>query len=220
MDSRSRDKLRGALDTAVRDSLRPVSTGLAVLFAVLAVSHAWVSYQSVSLLMASLAGGTTVVLLGLRVLLSRWTVPLRWVNPLGAGIAGLALLNGLVPLYLTSEPSQTSNLLLLIAGAGFVFLSARWLAVVTVVTWAGWAIVVSRSPSSPGWLYFGFALLMTTVFSAIVRVVRVRTVRRMAILQQEAEAQRAELAGTLATAREAQRLAVSLNDVGRHSPEP
>ena len=215
MDSRSRDKLRGALDTAVRDSLRPISTGLAVLFAVLAVSHAWVSSRSVSLLMVSLAGGTTVVLLGLRVLLSRWTVPLRWVNPLGAGIAGLALLNGLVPLYLTSEPSQTSNLLLLIAGAGFVFLSARWLALVMVVTWAGWAMVVSRSPSSPGWLYFGFALLMATVLSAIVRVVRVRTVRRMAILQQEAEAQRAELAGTLATAREAQRLAETLNDVGR-----
>ena len=199
----------------MRDSLRPVSTGLAALFAVLAVSHALVFPRSVSPIIVSLAGGTTAVLLGLRVLLSRWTVPLRWVNPLGAGIAGLALLNGLVPLYLSSEPSQTTNLLLLIAGAGFVLLSARWLAAVMVVTWAGWALVVSRSPSSPGWLYFGFALLMASALSAIVRIVRARTVRQLAILRQDAETQKAELAGTLATAREAQRLAETLNDVGR-----
>ena len=215
MDTRPQDNLRDALDARVRNSLHLVSTGLAVLFALLAISHALMLPKAVAPIMASLAGCTAAALFGLGILLSRWTVPLRRVNPLGAGIAGLVVLNSLVHLYLVSEPKQTTNLLLLIVGAGFVFLSARWLAVVMAAAWAGWGIVVALSPPSPEWLYFGFALLLATALSSVVHVVRVRTVQRLESLRLEAEAQRAELARTLASTKEAQRLAETLNEVGR-----
>jgi signal transduction histidine kinase len=209
------DNVNDALDATVRDSLRPVAVGLGVLFAVLAVSHALVLPRAVAPVMVSLAAGTAAVLLGLSVLLNRWTVPLRRVNPLGAAIAGLALLNSLVHLYLVSEPKQTTNLLLLVVGAGFVFLSVRWLAAVMAAAWAGWGAVVALSPPSPDWLHFGFALLIATVLSVIVHTVRVRTVRRLESLRSEAEEQKAELARTLASSREAQRLAETLYGVGR-----
>lgn len=215
MDTRSQDNLRDALDASVRDSLRPVSTGLAALFALLAVSYALALPEVVPPVIVSLAGGAAAAFLGLRVLLSRWTVPLRLANLLCAAIAGLALLNCLAHLYLSADPKQTTNLLLLIVGAGFVFLSARWLAVVTAAAWVGWGLVAALSPSSPEWPYFGFALLVATVLSIIVHIVRVRTVQRIEALRLEAEAQRLELAGTLSTAREAQRLTETLNDVGR-----
>ena len=105
VDTRPVDNLNDALDATVRDSLRPVSTGLGVLFAVLAVGHALVLPRAVMPVMVSFAAGTAVALLGLRVLLNRWTVPLQWVNPLGAAIAGLALLNSLAHLYLVSARS-------------------------------------------------------------------------------------------------------------------
>jgi len=215
MDTRSQDSLRDALDASVRDSLRPVSTGLAMLFALLAVGYTLALPEIVAPILVSLAGGTAAAFLALRVVLSRWTVPLRLANLLCAAIAGLALLNSLVHLYLASDPNQTANLLLLVVGAGFVFLSARWLAVVTVAAWAGWGLVAALSPSSPEWPYFGFALLAATVLSIAVHIVRVRTVRRLESLRLEAEAQRAELARTVSTAREAQRLAERLNGVGR-----
>ena len=215
MDTRPVDNLNDALDATVRDSLRPVSTGLGVLFAVLAVSHALVLPRAVAPVMVSLAAGTAAALLGLRVWLNRWTVPFQWVNPLGAAIAGLALLNSLAHLYLVSEPKQTTNLLLLVVGAGFVFLSARWLAVVMVAAWAGWGAVVALSPSSPEWLHFGFALFIATALSVMVHIVRVRTVRRLESLRWEAEAQKTELAKLLASTREAQRLAETLYGVGR-----
>jgi len=215
MDTRSQDSLRDALDASVRDSLRPVSTGLAMLFALLAVGYTLALPEIVAPILVSLAGGTAAAFLALRVVLSRWTVPLRLANLLCAAIAGLALLNSLVHLYLASDPIQTANLLLLVVGAGFVFLSARWLAVVTVAAWAGWGLVAALSPSSPEWPYFGSALLAATVLSIAVHIVRVHTVRRLESLRLEAEAQRAELARTVSTAREAQRLAERLNGVGR-----
>ena len=215
MDTRSQDSLRDALDVSVRDSLRPVSAGLAMLFALLAVGYTLALPEVVAPILVSLAGGTAAAFLGLRVVLSRWTVPLRLANPLCAAIAGLVLLNSLVHLYLGSDPRQTTSLVLLIVGAGFVLLSARWLAVVMVAAWAGWGLVASLSPSSPEWPDFGLALLVATALSIVVHMVRVRTARQLESLRLEAEAQRAELARTLSTAREAQRLAERLNDVGR-----
>jgi signal transduction histidine kinase len=215
MDTQSQDSLREALDASVRDSLRPISTGLALGFALLAVGYTLALPQAVAPILVSLAGGTAAAFLGVRLLLSRWTVPLRLANLLCAALAGLALLSSLVSLYLASDPKQTVSLLLLVVGAGLAFLSARWLAAVMVAAWAGWGLVAALSPSSPGWLYFGFALLVATALSIVVHIARVRTVRRLNSLRLEVEAQRAELARTLSTTREAQQLAERLNDVGR-----
>ena len=142
-------ELRAALDAVVGESLRPVAVGLGALYAVLAVSHALVLPRTVAVPMIILASVTCAVLLALRYVLGRWAIPVQWAHPIGAGIAGLVLLNSLLHVFLTAEPWQTTNLMLVVVGLGFLFLSLRWLALVLLVTIAGWGLGVWQSPPSP-----------------------------------------------------------------------
>ncbi len=207
--------LRAALDTVMRDSLRPVSRGLGILFLVLAAGHALVLPGTCAPVMVALALVSAAALLGLSLAMRRWAVPLPWAHRIGAAIAGVCLLNGLVHLYLVAEPQQTTNLLLLIVGMGFLFLSRRWLVAVIAATWLGWGVVVLISPPSREWLHFGFALLIATVLSILAHTTRVRTVKRLQMLRFEQEAQKAKLEASLASTAEALRLAEVLNQAGR-----
>jgi signal transduction histidine kinase len=207
--------LRAALDAAVRDMLQPVSAGLGVLLLFLAASHALVLPRTIAPLMVGLATGSAAALLGLSIALRRWPVPARWAHPIGAAVAGLCLLNGLVHMHLVAEPRQTTNLLLLVVGAGFLFLSWRWLAAVISATWAGWGIVALTSLPSREWQHFGFALLIATVLSILVHMVRVRTVTRLESLRLHQETQRARLETSLASTQAALHLAETLNRAGR-----
>jgi PAS domain S-box-containing protein len=187
------EDLRAALDAVVRESLRPVALGLGVLYLVFAVSHALLLPKSVATPMAVLAAGTAVALLGLHYALSRRAIPLRWAHPVGAFVAGLALLNSLLHIYLTAEPRQTTNLMLLVVGAGFFFLSAGWLTLVLAAALAGWGVVVSLASPSAAWLHFGFALFTATVLAVLVHTVRVRALRRLERLRLQEDLQRARL---------------------------
>jgi PAS domain S-box-containing protein len=185
--------LRAALDAVFRDSLYPITAGLCALYAVFAVSHVLVQPKAVAIPMTILATLTSVTFLGLRIALSRSSIPPQWAHPIGAAIAGLALVNSLVHLGLTSEPHQTTNLMLLEVGVGFLFLSTRWLVLVLVATLVGWGSVVWRAAPSPAWVHFGFALFSATVISGLVHSARVRTLRRLEGLRLQDELRKAEL---------------------------
>src|SRR5574341_2210811 len=156
-------ELQAALDTVFRSSLYPISAGLGVLYAVFAVSHVLVQPKAVAIPMAILASVTCVAFLGLRLALSRWSIPSRWAHSIGAAIAGLVLVNSLAHLVLTLEPQQTTNLMLLAVGVGFLFLSTRWLVLILVATLAGWGSVAWSAAPSRAWLHFGFALFTAAV---------------------------------------------------------
>jgi signal transduction histidine kinase len=193
-------ELRAVLDAVVGESLRPVAVGLGVLYAVLAVSHALVLPSAVAVPMIILASVTCATLLALRYVLGRWAVPAQWAHPIGVGIAGLVLLNSLLHIFLTAEPRQTTNLMLLVVGLGFLFLSLRWLALVLLAAIAGWGLVVWQSPPSPAWTHFGFALFTATVLSVIVHTARVRTLRRLEGLRLRDGLRRVELETALRVA--------------------
>ncbi len=193
--------LRAALDAVVLRNLSPVSAGLGVLYVIFGVSHLLVLPGDVTVPMSIAAAGTAVVILGFYVALRWWAPPARWAHPIGAGIAALALFNSLLHLHLTSEPQQSTNLMLLIAGIGFLFLSPRWLALVLAATLAGWGIVVWASPPSPAWLHFGFGMLTATLLSVLVHTVRVRTLQRLEGLRLQDERRKAELDSALRAAR-------------------
>jgi len=207
--------LRAAFDATVRDALRPASAGLGALFAILAVSHALVLPRGIAPVMTSIATVTALALVGLSLALTKWLIPLRWAHPVGAAVAALALLNGLILLYLTAELQQTTYLLMLMIGAGFLFLSDRWFAVVMAAIWAGWGVVVWLSPPLPEWLHFGFALLIATVLAVIIHTMRVRTLMRLEALRFQQEFQRANLERSLASTEESRRLAEMLNLANR-----
>ncbi len=186
-------ELRTALEKIMRESLRPYAAGLGVLYVIFAVSHALLEPRAIAVPMTSVAAGTAAVLFALYGILRRWTVPIRWVHPLGVGVAGLVLLNSLLHLHLTSEPQQTTNLMLLVIGVGFFLLSTPWFALVLGLTWVGWGGVVWMAAPSPSWVHFGFGLLSASVLSVLVFTVRVRSFRRLEVLRVQDERRRKEL---------------------------
>jgi PAS domain S-box-containing protein len=199
--ARSAIDLQAALDAVMRDSLRPLATGLSVLYAVFAASHRWTLPPTVANVMMLVAAATAIVLLGLGLLLRRWSVPTRWAHPIGVGVAGLVLVNSLLHLSLVSEPQQTTNLMLLAVGAGCLFLSFPWLVLTLVVMAVSWGGVVWSLPPSPSWVHFGFGLLSASVLSLIVHMARVRAFRRLEVLRAEREkAEEARLRAELAEA--------------------
>lgn len=188
-------------------SLPPVALGLGVLYLVFTVSHLLLLPRSIAAVMSPVAAGTSLLLFALAVLLRRDQVSSRWAHPLGAGVAGLVLLNSLLHLALTAQIEQTTNLLLLIIGAGSLLLSTAWLAALIATTVVGWAAVMLVHPSlatgpSPASIHFGIALLSAAMLSALIHAVRVRTLRRVEHLRSRNEARRKELEAALQAARE------------------
>ncbi len=179
--------LRAALDAVVHDSLQPWAVGLGLLYLILALSYPFAFPPGIAVPLTLAAGVTATVLLGVSLLLRRWSPPVQWAHPLAVNIAGLALGNVLLHLFLVLDPMQTASLILLVIGAGLFFLSVRWLALVLATTWIGWGAVVWVAPASPGWLHFGFALYAATVLSVLLHTMRLRTYSRLEQLRLQSE---------------------------------
>ena len=175
-------EIRTALNEILRGSLKSLSLGLGLLYLILVPSHILVLPGNVAAIMAPLAFGTALVLFGLAFFLRRQTLPADWAHPVGTGIAGLALLNSLAHLYLTAYPAQTTNLMLLVIGAGVFFLSNFWLCVVIGATLTGWGIVVWSVDLSlypvHRWVHFGFGLAMAVLLSILAHHARIQNYRR------------------------------------------
>jgi hypothetical protein len=183
------EALQAALDRAVAGMLRPVSLALGVYYSVMAVAHAVVAPEAVARPMTVAAAATAVALLALFRALSRRFVAESRAHGLLAGIALLALGNVLLHLYLTSDPLQSTNLMLLVIGVGFFFLSSKWLTFVLAACVAGWATICWGALPSPGWTHFGFGLLTASVLAILAFVVRLRSLRRIEGLRLQNESQ-------------------------------
>ncbi len=201
-------QLRAALNLMVWDSLLPITAGLSALYAIFAISHFVILPAPIVLPMSLTAMGTAAGLFLLRLAIGRKPrlVGERWAHPLGAIIAGLVLVNSLLHLYLTAEPQQTANLLLLIVGVGVFFLSAGWLTLIIVLTLGGWASLAWMNGFPSSWQHFGFALFTTTVLAILVHIVRVKTMKRLERLRLQDEISKAELKAALASTEEARRV--------------
>ncbi|HEY1015355.1 MAG TPA: ATP-binding protein [Herpetosiphonaceae bacterium] len=185
--------LQPALEAVVLDSLRPASAGLAAIYVLFAASHLALLPPAAAPIMASLAGGTALLLAALRVGLGRRQPPTRLAHPLAIGVLLLVLINSLAHIALLAEPQQTTNIGLLIIGAGCLVLSARWLNAVTALAWLSWGAIVAGAQPSPLWLHFIFMLLGATLLSQLVHLARVRTFRRLERARRMEADQRREL---------------------------
>jgi PAS domain S-box-containing protein len=176
------------LDRVVHASLRPALLFIAPLLFGLGLFH-WVLLPAgVAGTMTAIAEVSTLACVLLLVHLRRGRVPIAWAHRTAGGLAALVLGNSLAHLYLVRDPADTTNVLLFMAGAGFVLLSTRWLVTCLVVAWAGWIALALAQPDPSGWWRFTFALISATVLSAVVHSVRLRTVVRLEALRLELEA--------------------------------
>ncbi|MCB8943439.1 MAG: GAF domain-containing protein [Ardenticatenaceae bacterium] len=178
------------MDEVVADSLRPAALGLGVIFAFLAVIHfVTVSASAVPGIVSAV---TAVILFALFIILGNRRFSSTQTHLLTVVIAGLAVFNDLLRLYLLDAPGQTMVVLVIIViSAGLFFLSSWALAVVLAGTWVGWLGVVWAKGQGNGW-QDGVALLLATAVSALIFYLRLRTMRRYEHLREESERRRQE----------------------------
>ncbi|HEY2932088.1 MAG TPA: ATP-binding protein [Acidobacteriota bacterium] len=173
-------ELVAGLNRVFLDSLRPVTFALAALYLVIAVAQWWTLEGGAArgtLVIAAASSSALLVLLFL--ILGKASIRPARAHALGAGIAALVLANSFLYLYLTREPQQTTNLMLLSIGAGCLFLSLPWLTSVLGAVVVLWVIAVFNSPASPLWPHFGSALISSTVLSLLIFLLRYRTLLRL-----------------------------------------
>ncbi len=170
--------MRSALNTIFRDTLRPLSAWLGVLYLLFTAGHQLQPPQ-VAQPMTKLALGTSAVMFAAYFLLRFRPIPVRWAHPTAAGLAVLVLANSLAHLYLADDPIHTTNLMFLIMGAALLFFSTPWFVVIVVETWVGWGAVAWFASPNPAWRHFGFALTVATVLAVVLHRVRVETYTRI-----------------------------------------
>ena len=161
--------------------------------------------------MAGVAAVTALMLLGLTIASSRWTVPSRWTGPLEAAIWAAILLNILLLLYVNAEPAQTISLVLLVLGAS-VLLVDRWFYFVLSATLAGWTVVVLLTGPALAWFGYGLILLTAAVVAIRVHSSRIISLRKQKDQRRQLQQREIALNAALQTAQEREGLYRGLLD--------
>jgi len=201
--------LRQALNFIVREALSPAALGLGVLYLIFTVSHPLVLSTPIAVPMSLAAAATAMVFFAIKFFLNRRLLPEQWVHPVGAVMFLLVLINSLLHLFMTAEPMQSTNLVLLVIGAGFLFLSTGWLAWSLIATFGGWLAVALtvHSTATAEWTHLGFALFTASIVAMLIQLARQRTMRRLEGLRFQNERRKVELETALAAAEQARQKA-------------
>jgi len=170
-----KSKILENLNTIVSSELKPVSLGAAVLYLIFSVNYYFLLTGSVRIVLTTAAVITAAILILLNLSFHKFKTNPDNAHPIGALIAFIILFNGILHLYLTGDPQQTTNLTFIILGAGFLFLSSIWYVLVTSITVVCWIIVAVTHTEFGDWLYFGLFLLSSIILSSIIHTVRKNT---------------------------------------------
>lgn len=196
--------LRQAFSVIVREALSPAALGLGGLYTIFALSHLFVLPKAIAVPMSLAAAATAIVFFVIKFFLNRKLLLAQWAHPVGAIMFLLVLINSLLHLLMTAEPMQSTNLVLLVMGAGFLFLSTGWLAASLIATFGGWLAVARFVASGAAeWMHFGFALFTASIVAMLIQFARQRTMRRLEGLRFQNERRKAELETALAAAEQA-----------------
>lgn len=197
--------LRQAFNFIVREALSPAALWLGILYLVFTVSHLLVLPAPIATPMSLAAAITAILFFIIKYFIGRTPLSENRVHPVGAAMFLLVLLNSLLHLLLSAEAIQTTNLILLVIGAGFLFLSTRWLAGSLIVTFSGWLAVALtvKSESAAEWTHLGFALFTASVVAMLIQFARQRTMKRLEGLRFQNEHRKIELETALAATEQA-----------------
>ncbi len=170
--------LDAELQLTVLKHLRPVSTALATLFALLALLLSLSAFGPAtfsSLLCSVFSAG---LLLGIREAASRQWIRSRWSHPASFLVAMTALGNSILHLQLASDPQFFIPLILVVLGAGFFILSTPWFLTTILVAVTAWSASVASSGHLGERVGFGLALLGAAALAGLIHKTRVQTIRR------------------------------------------
>ncbi len=157
-------------DAAAARTVYPASLFLGLLYVVLAVLHPLMLGGDSGRIMSAIAGVSAVFLLWLA-----WFTRGRQISENGTRVLALVFLvvivNSALHLYLAQEEWQTTNLMLVVIGAGMAVLRTGWNTAVTVVTWLTWALAMLHIPDA-NWSHYVIAMGMATVLAELLRYAR------------------------------------------------
>ena len=175
-----------ALDHAARDAVRPALTVLTPVYLVLAVLHPVMLAPPGAYVMSATALATAALTGGAWLALVRRGTGVRRGHLVMGLLAALVLVNSVLHLFVIGEAADTTNLLLLIGGSGFILLSRRWLLALILLAWAGWGGAAVTYPAEP-WSRYLAAMIGATVLAWLVHAVRVQTILNLQHLRAQLE---------------------------------
>jgi signal transduction histidine kinase len=164
--------VRAALSETFRRTLKPIVTVLAGLYCVFALGHPVFIEGTVGAVLAIAAAATGLVLFGVRASWDRLPDHTPWPHALGAAVAGLVLVNILLHLVLTDDPTQSTHVLLLLLTAGALMLATPWYATVAGGTLIGWGLAVWVTLPHPRLTHYGFAVVSAAALATVLHRVR------------------------------------------------
>ena len=153
-------------DAAASRLILPISGLVGLLYLVLALLHPVMVGGNDGWILSAVAGISAVGLLGLA-----WSYRRPRVRN-GSAVLSLAFLvmiaNSGLHLWLTGQEWQTSNLMLVVIGAGMAILANRWNVGLTVLTWLAWTLGMLTIPGA-NWSHWLIAMGMATLVGQLVR---------------------------------------------------
>lgn len=173
---------------ALLGAVPAVAGGLAAISAGYALLHPFLLDGEVR--WTALAVDVACVLVFVAVLLAvRWRpVAPHLAHPLVAVMLGALVAAAVSLLVLVGQPRQSTNLMLVLVGAGALLLSLQWLLAVLCMTWGAWLVGAFLVGPSEQWPHYAVGMLGATVLAGVVSHLRRSNVRRLAQVRAAAEA--------------------------------
>jgi len=184
--------IRSSFSLWIGEALSPLAFGLTWLYLIFGVAHLFTLPAALRWIMSLTAFGTAATMLTLHILWRRQPATGEWTHAGAALLTGLVGLNSALHLFLTGDVLQSSNLLLLVVGLGFFFLSSAWFVAMLLAIYLCWAMaILTLVAPSAVWIHFTFGLLSASVLATTAHLARKRTLRRVTLLRLQ-DAQRAQ----------------------------
>jgi len=175
--------IRTAFSGWVGESLPSLAFGFIWLYLLFGIAHLFTLPAPTRWIMSITAFGTVAVMGGLRWFWERNPAKGEWAHTGAALLAGLVGLNSAMHLFLTGDVLQSTNLMLLVVGIGFFFLSSTWvIGALLTVYGCWWLAILTVNVESGIWIHFTFGLLSASVLSTLAHIARKRTLRRVTLL--------------------------------------
>ena len=175
-------------DAAVAAAVPTLAAGLGGIFALFSVLHVVMLDGTPRLVMVPMAAASALVYAGLALVLRKRRVPDHLAQPLTAGMVLLVVANAVVHLVLVAQPRQSTNVMLVVVGAGAVLLSLRWLLATLYLAWGAWAVGAFMVGSADSWPHYVVGMVSATLLSLVVNHLRRAGVRELAAERAAAEA--------------------------------
>jgi diguanylate cyclase (GGDEF)-like protein len=175
-------------DAAVTAAVPVLAAGLGVLFAAFAALHLVMLDGTPRLVMAATAGSGALLLGAFAFVMHRRPLPDQFGHAATAALVLLSVGCSVLHLVLVDQPRQTTNVMLVIVGAGAVLLSLRWLAATLYLAWGAGGVGAFLVGTAPQWPHYVVGMCSATLLSLVVNQLRRANVRELATARTAAEA--------------------------------